>query len=71
MKANIGMVDKLLRIAFAIGVIGAGMLFDNWWGVVGAIPVSIALIITASFEYCPIYSFLGVCTRPTVDNVEQ
>ncbi len=71
MKANIGMIDKAIRITFAIGLIGAGLLFDNWWGVIGAMPIAVALIMTALVEYCPAYSALGVCTRPSMGSVEQ
>lgn len=59
MKANVGFVDRVIRIlvglalilmAFA-GVIGA-------WGYIGIVPLATGLI-----KFCPAYTLLGINTQ--------
>lgn len=57
MKANIGSVDKVLRIVVGLAAIGAGVYYNNYWGAIGLIPLGTALI-----NWCPIYTILGVNT---------
>ena len=65
MTANIGGVDRVLRIlvglallAFAMGYVYPGTQW-NWLGWIGVIPLATALL-----GNCPLYSLIGVSTRP-------
>jgi sulfite exporter TauE/SafE len=50
MKANVGGIDKILRIAAGIVVIAVGLYFKSWWGAVGLIP-----LLTGLIDWCPLY----------------
>lgn len=58
MKANVGGIDRVLRIVLGIallaltltGVVGA-------WGWIGIVPLGTALL-----RYCPLYQVLGFST---------
>lgn len=60
MKANIGTVDRILRIVVGIALIGAGVYFGSWWGAIGIIPLGTALL-----GVCPAYLPLGLSTCDT------
>jgi hypothetical protein len=57
MKRNIGKSDKVVRLVVGAAVIAAGVYFQSWWGVIGAVP-----ILTALMGWCPPYSLLGINT---------
>ncbi|RIX43068.1 MAG: DUF2892 domain-containing protein [Rhodocyclales bacterium GT-UBC] len=60
MKSNVGGLDKILRIAAGLGLIGAtaaGVL--PAWGYIGVVP-----LITGLMGWCPIYPILGLSTCP-------
>ena len=57
MKANVGGLDKKIRIAAGILIIAAGAFFQSWWGAIGIIPLATALI-----NWCPAYLPLGIST---------
>ncbi len=60
MKANVGGIDKILRIAVGVGLIGAtiaGML--PAWGYIGIVPLATGLM-----GWCPMYPLLGMNTCP-------
>ena len=66
MSPNVGMLDRILRvvlgvalIAFALGVIAPATGF-NWIGWIGVIPLATALV-----GSCPLYSIIGLSTRPS------
>ncbi len=50
MIKNIGKTDKIIRIIIGIAIIGAGIYFKSWWGLLGILP-----LITASISWCPVY----------------
>jgi hypothetical protein len=65
MTANVGMVDRIVRvilgivfIAYAIPV-GFAATGWNWVGWIGVIP-----LVTGLLGNCPLYSLLGVSTCP-------
>ena len=58
MKKNVGSADKILRIIIGIGIIGAGVYYQSWWGAIGALP-----ILTAVVNFCPAYTLLGLSTK--------
>ena len=55
MKCNMGKADRIIRGIVGLGVIGAGVYFQNWWGAIGAIPLGTALI-----GWCPAYLPFGI-----------
>jgi sulfite exporter TauE/SafE len=64
MAANVGTLDKMLRIilgvvliAFALGTIAPGTGW-NWVGWIGVVPILTALLGT-----CPMYSIVGCSTK--------
>lgn len=61
MKANVGTVDRSIRIVAGLGLIGAAMSGAiGAWGWVGVIPLA-----TGIFRYCPAYLPFGVRTCHT------
>ena len=40
-----------------IAIIAAGVIYQNWWGAIGAIP-----LLTALIGWCPPYAMLGIST---------
>ncbi len=57
MQANVGSVDKTIRIVVGIAVIAAGVMYQNWWGAVGIVPLATSLM-----GWCPPYALLGIST---------
>ena len=58
MQANVGGIDKTLRIVAGVGLIGAtvmGML--PVWGYIGVVPLATGLM-----GWCPLYPLLGMNT---------
>lgn len=60
MKANVGGIDRILRYAAGLALLGAGLYFKSWWGLVGLGP-----ILTATFRFCPAYLPFGLSTCAT------
>jgi len=62
MKANVGGVDKVLRIVLGLGLLSLILMLEGnarWWGLVGLVPLA-----TGLFNFCPLYSLIGVNTCP-------
>jgi hypothetical protein len=57
MTANIGKIDKLLRVLVGSVMIILGAQFNSLMGVFGIIP-----IITSQRSFCPIYFLFGIST---------
>lgn len=57
MEMNIGSTERLLRIIAGVVIIGLGLYFQSWWGVIGLVP-----LLTGLFRFCPLYKMLGVNT---------
>lgn len=57
MKENVGTVDRLIRIALGIVIIGLGAYYGSWLGLIGIIPLA-----TAATGFCPAYLPFGVNT---------
>ena len=63
MAANVGGIDKTLRIVVGLVLIAAFFLLEGparWVGLVG--PVALG---TGLMNFCPLYSILGINTCPT------
>ena len=57
MKANVGGLDRILRLVAGLAILGAGYYFKSWWGLIGILP-----ILTGTFRFCPAYLPLGLNT---------
>jgi hypothetical protein len=57
MKANVGTIDRIIRVIVGLAIIGVGVYFQSWWGAIGVVP-----ILTAAIGYCPPYHLLGIST---------
>jgi Protein of unknown function (DUF2892) len=62
MRANVGTVDRILRvvvglvlIALALGLFGPA--YQTVWGWIGIIPLATGLV-----SWCPLYTVLGMST---------
>lgn len=60
MKPNVGGLDRIVRIIAGLALLGAGIYFKSWWGLVGVVP-----ILTATFRFCPGYLPFGLNTCGT------
>ena len=60
MKANVGGIDRTVRIVAGLVLIGlAATGTVGWWGWLGVIPLA-----TSLFRFCPAYTLLGMNTCP-------
>lgn len=58
MKANVGGIDRILRITLGLVLIGlAATGTVGWWGWLGVVPLATGLI-----GWCPPYAILGLST---------
>jgi len=61
MKANVGGIDRILRIAIGLVLIGlAATNTVGWWGWLGIVPLATGLI-----GWCPPYAIFGLSTCKT------
>lgn len=64
MKANVGTLDRALRIAAGLLLLGltlAGVI--GVWGLIGLLPLA-----TGLFRFCPAYPLLGISTCGRADS---
>ena len=57
MTANVGGIDRVIRLIAGLGIIGAGVYYGSWWGAVGVVP-----LFTSVVRWCPPYALLGIST---------
>ena len=58
MKANIGTIDRSLRILAGLLLIGLSLSgVIGAWGWIGLVPLA-----TGIFRFCPVYTLLGIKT---------
>lgn len=59
MKANEGTLDRTLRVAAGLALIGLAITGAiGPWGYIGIVP-----LLTGAVGLCPLYSLLGIDTR--------
>ncbi|MFA6505683.1 MAG: DUF2892 domain-containing protein [Treponemataceae bacterium] len=58
MTPNIGNTDRIIRIVLGLAIIGFGIAFKSWLGLIGIIPLA-----TAAVSTCPLYLPFGISTR--------
>jgi hypothetical protein len=60
MKANVGGIDRILRIVLgAVLILWAAVLGGPAWAWIGIVPLATGLI-----KFCPLYPILGMSTCP-------
>ena len=60
MKANVGGIDRILRIVVGIAVLSLFFVLEGdtrWWALAGLVPLGTGLI-----NFCPFYPILGINT---------
>ena len=57
MKTNVGSLDRTARIIIGLLILAAGFYFQNWFGLIGIIPLGTALT-----GWCPAYLPFGIST---------
>lgn len=61
MQANVGGIDKVLRIGAGLVLIGLGLAgIGAPWTFIGVVPLA-----TGLFNFCPAYTLLGIKTCKT------
>ncbi|MBU1359507.1 MAG: DUF2892 domain-containing protein [Gammaproteobacteria bacterium] len=60
MQANVGTMDRVLRVVLGVLLIGlAATQVIGLWGYIGVVP-----LVTGLFRFCPAYSLFGFNTCP-------
>lgn len=60
MKANVGGIDRILRIVLGLALIGMTLAgFIGVWGWIGVVP-----LLTGTVGFCPLYPLFGFSTCP-------
>jgi Inner membrane protein YgaP-like, transmembrane domain len=59
MNANVGGVDRVLRIVVGLALIAWAVLGGPVWAWIGVIPLATGVV-----RWCPVYLPLGLSTRP-------
>lgn len=57
MKANVGTIDRVLRIVLGVALIVWGVIAGSWLGAIGLLPLATGLL-----RWCPAYCPLGINT---------
>jgi len=57
MEKNVGGRDKVVRIVLGLVIIGLGIYFKNWLGLIGLI-----LLLTGLMGWCGLYKVFGINT---------
>jgi hypothetical protein len=63
MVANVGGLDRALRIVVGIAVLALFFVLEGnarYWALLGLVP-----LLTGLFRFCPPYALLGISTCPT------
>ncbi len=59
MKANVGGIDRALRVLLGLALIVWAVLGGPVWAWIGVLPLA-----TGLFSFCPLYPLLGLSTCP-------
>lgn len=63
MKANVGSIDRALRVIAGLVLLGLFFVLPGdarWFGLIGIVPLA-----TGVLRWCPMYSLLGLNTCPS------
>lgn len=62
MKANEGLLDRVIRVVLGIGAwLAAAAIGMSPWGIVLAV-VGLILVVTGAVGFCPLYRLVGIKT---------
>ena len=63
-KTNVGNADRVIRLILAVAIIGAGVYFQSWLGLIALVP-----LVTAFVRWCPAYAPFGLssCSQGKCD----
>ena len=50
-----GQSIKFYRIVLGVVIFTIGVIYNNWWGLVGLIP-----LVTGTMSWCPLYNLVGL-----------
>ena len=59
MKANVGGIDRILRVLAGVALIAWALLGGPAWAWIGVVPLA-----TGALRFCPVYPLLGLSTCP-------
>jgi len=59
MKANVGGIDRILRIVVGLALIVWALMGGPVWAWIGVVPLA-----TGVLKFCPFYPLLGMSTCP-------
>jgi len=59
MKANVGGIDRILRIVVGLALVAWAIMGGPVWAWIGVVPLG-----TGLFGFCPLYPLLGMNTCP-------
>lgn len=57
MKANVGGIDRILRVLAGVALIAWALLGGPVWAWIGVVPLA-----TGALRFCPLYPLLGLNT---------
>ena len=57
MQCNLSKTDRGIRLMLGVGLLGAGIVFKSWWGLLG-----LPLLWNAAMGVCELYRLLGIST---------
>ncbi len=63
MNANVGSIDRVIRIVIGLALLSAVFLVEGpnrWFGLIGIVP-----LLTATMRFCPLYTVIGLSTCAT------
>lgn len=60
MKINVGNTERIIRVVAGLAIIGVGVYYQSWWGVIGLVPIA-----TGAIGFCPAYLPFGISTCKT------
>ncbi len=61
MKANVGSIDRLIRVVLGLALLSLIFILTGpikWVGLIGVVP-----LLTAAISYCPLYKLVGIDSR--------
>lgn len=59
MKANVGGIDRILRIVVGLALVGWALMGGPVWAWIGIVPLA-----TGAIGFCALYPLLGINTCP-------
>ena len=65
LKKNVGGIDRTLRIVVGIALLAAFAFTQNFWFLIGIVPLATGLM-----SSCPLYSIVGLSTCPMKKDAE-